>query len=256
MGRPTVIAGNWKMYKTRPEAKEFIEALAADVADSEFEVRLAVPFTAISDAVQAAEGSRIQIGAQNMHDVSAGAFTGEVAAPMLKDVGAQFVLLGHSERRHVFGESDESIHRKVVKAIEEDIPLILCVGETLDEREAGKTEEVLATQLKEALKGVDPAAHETMCVAYEPVWAIGTGKTATPEVAQEAHAHCRKLLVEVLSVTAAEKTPILYGGSVKPGNVADLIAQDDIDGALVGGASLDVESFVKIVNYQSQKLGV
>jgi triosephosphate isomerase (TIM) len=236
MARTPLIVGNWKMYKTIPEAVEFVETLAPLVADSQAEVYLAVPYTAIAPAVEAAAGSNIVIGAQNMNDSTEGAFTGEIAARMLVDAGAKFVVLGHSERRHVFGETDAFVNAKVKRAIADGLRPIVCVGETFEQREAGETNEVLQMQLEGSLAGIEELGD--LVVAYEPVWAIGTGHSATPKQAQKEHALLRKLV---------GKQTLLYGGSVNPENAAVLMAQPDIDGVLVGGASLSEISFSKIV---------
>lgn len=246
MDRIPIIAGNWKMYKTTEEARAFIGSLASHVGP-ERRVLLGVPFTALEGAVQAARGSRIEIGAQNMHDMVEGAFTGEISARMLKTSGVSFVILGHSERRQLFGETNAFIHRKVVRALQKGLLPILCIGELLQERESGKHLDVLKLQLEDCLHGVNA---EQVVIAYEPVWAIGTGKTATPEVAQEVHAFIRAWLGQKYGSSSARKISILYGGSVKPDNIGALMGQDDIDGVLVGGASLEVEAFVKIINYR------
>ncbi len=240
MSRQTIIAGNWKMYKTGDDAATFVQALAGISAT----VYLAVPFTAIAAAKKAAKGGSIRIGAQNMHDATEGAFTGEISGAMLRDVGAEFVLLGHSERRHVFGETDEFINRKVHRAQSDGLQPILCVGETLEQREAGEMESVLRGQIESSLAGVESLSD--LILAYEPVWAIGTGRTATPQQAQEAHAFCRGAIAEKWGQEAAQGISLLYGGSVKPDNAAELLAQPDIDGVLVGGASLEVDSFKAI----------
>ncbi len=231
MKRKVIIAGNWKMHKTAQEGCTFVKDLAPLVEEQE--VYIAPSFMAIKPLVDLK--TPIVIGAQNMHDAVEGAYTGEVSAQMLKDVGAQFVILGHSERRHVFGESDELINRKIKRALEEGIQPIFCIGETLEEREQGRTHEVLKRQIDTGLAGVNL---DTLILAYEPVWAIGTGKTATPEIAEEAHEFCRQYVGD---------RPILYGGSVKPDNAEALLAQPNIDGFLVGGASLSVETFSKII---------
>lgn len=231
MAKHVLVIGNWKMYKTAHEAVQYVRALAPLVHG---EVFLAVPFTAIHAAAEAARGTKIRIGAQNLHEAAEGAFTGEVSGMMLKEAGASFVLIGHSERRTLFGETDEMVHRKLLRALQDDLIPVLCVGETLEEREAGQTEKVLKRQLKVALKGVVGK----LIVAYEPVWAIGTGQSATPEMAAAAHAICRSCL--------DASTPVLYGGSVKPENVAQLVAHKEIDGVLVGGASLSAQTFAQI----------
>lgn len=248
MARRQIIAGNWKMYKTIPEAVAFVERLAPRASVSQAELYLAVPFTAISSAAQVALGSGLKIGAQNMHDAEEGAFTGEVAGRMLVDAGATFVLLGHSERRHLFGESNEVIRSKVARAFEVGLQPILCVGERLEERQAGRAQEVVAEQLTACLAGLRGKKKlAQLVVAYEPVWAIGTGETATPEQAEEMHRFCRSVVAERFGAEVAEGLPILYGGSVKPSNAAELLALDEIDGVLVGGASLDPDSFLAIV---------
>ena len=236
------------MYKTAREASDYIEQLAPKIEGSEALVYLAVPYTSITQAVACAKQSAIRIGAQNMSDSRDGAFTGEIAALMLKEAGASFVILGHSERRHVFGESNEFIHRKVVRALSDGLQPVLCIGETLEERESGQTETVLKTQLEAALQDLPKEEAEKLILAYEPVWAIGTGKSATPEQAQEAHAFCRSCLAGLFGKRLASKIPILYGGSVKPGIVEKIVSQDDIDGVLVGGASLDPEMLSVIIH--------
>lgn len=255
--RQKVIVANWKMYKTIDEATEFIKNLITTVDessnDSTLKVYLAVPFTGIKTASDQAEGSPVVIGAQNMNDASEGAFTGEIAARMLKDAGAKFVILGHSERRHLYKESSAFINRKVKRALTDQLQPILCVGETLEEREQEKTYEVLKSQLTESLDGITAEQLDQILIAYEPIWAIGTGKTATPEIAEEAHVLCRKIIAEKWSHEAADKLSILYGGSVKPDNAKDLMDQADIDGLLVGGASLSLDSFVKIVHDSSSE---
>lgn len=227
------------MYKTGEEARDFITALIPLIKDTLTPVFLAVPFTALGDSVKAACGTKIIIGAQNMHDAEEGAFTGEISARMLKKAGAEFVLLGHSERRQIFFETDAFINRKIKRALQEDLKPILCVGETKEEREKGLTDNVLSRQLKNSLEGLHLDDWSKLTIAYEPVWAIGTGLTATPAVAQETHAFISTLL--------PKKIPILYGGSVKPENAAELLSQPDIQGALIGGASLNVDSFAKII---------
>jgi len=228
-----LIVGNWKMYKTIQEAVDFVHRVAPQIGEGG-EVGLAVPFTAIHPASQAASGTQLQIGAQNMHSAEEGAFTGEVAGRMLVEAGASFVLLGHSERRHIFGESDQMIHNKLKRALEVGLRPIVCVGETLEQHKAGDAKEVVQGQLRRAIEGIDDLSN--LAVAYEPVWAIGTGETATPEWAVEMH----QALHEVVHL------PVLYGGSVKPSNAADLLSRDEIDGVLVGGASLDPDSFLEI----------
>jgi triosephosphate isomerase len=249
MNRTPLIVGNWKMYKTGQEAREFVRALSFAHVSTEKRVFLSVPFTAIEHAVQAALGTSIVIGAQNMHDCADGAFTGEVSARMLKAAGAQFVILGHSERRVLFKETNAFINRKLHRALEEGLTPILCVGESLNEREQNVTERVLNTQLKECLEGLNAHGIGKLIIAYEPVWAIGTGKTATPGMAQEAHHGIRLFIENSFGKKTAEGLCLLYGGSVKPDNIAHLMQESDIDGALVGGASLDAALFAQIINY-------
>lgn len=253
--RSTIVAGNWKMYKTIEEAVDYVKELAPMVQESPVQVYIAVPFTAIKQVAEQTQGGKIIIGAQNMNDATEGAFTGEIAGRMLKDAGAQFVIIGHSERRHIFNEDNAFINRKVKRALADGLQPILCIGETLEEREAGKTEEVLETQLTQSLADINKEQMGNMIIAYEPVWAIGTGKTATPEQAQEIHQFCRGIIEKMYNKTIANKTVILYGGSVKPENAKALMDKPDIDGVLVGGASLKIESFSQIVNYQTVKIG-
>ena len=250
MKRRPLIAGNWKMHKTVNEALAYIEAFKPLVADvSDRDIMLAPSFIALDACEKSLEGSNVALGAQNCHWEDEGAFTGEVSPRMLADVGVTYVILGHSERRHFFGETDEMVRRKIEAVLRHQMIPILCIGETLEEREAGKTLAVLERQLKEGLKGFSAGELKDLVVAYEPVWAIGTGKTASPEQAQEAHAFVRKLLSEMFDEAFAEKTRILYGGSVKPENIVGLMARPDIDGALVGGASLNPDTFARIVRF-------
>lgn len=249
MPRALTVIGNWKMYKTSREAADYVEQLAPLIEGCTIRVFLAVPFTSIAVVAIAAKPTVIQIGAQNMNDAREGAFTGEIAALMLKEAGAAFVLLGHSERRRVFGETDEFIHRKVLRALSDDLIAVLCVGEALPERESGQTEEVLKRQIETALGGVPKEEAEKLILAYEPVWAIGTGKSATPKLAAKAHRLCREYLAGLFGKRKAGQIPILYGGSVKPGNVEELVSEKDIDGVLVGGASLDSQALADIINH-------
>jgi triosephosphate isomerase (TIM) len=249
--RRPVLAGNWKMYKTTAQAADLAAAVhkgARDVLDSR-EVVVAPPFTSIAAVAGALRGSAIGLAAQNMHHETEGAFTGEVSPTMLRDAGCSHVILGHSERRQLFGETDEGVSRKTGAAIAQGLIPIVCVGETLAEREAGRTLEVVERQTERALRGLAPEKVAALLIAYEPVWAIGTGKVATPEQAQEVHAFVRGLVGRIHGAAAAGPVRILYGGSVKPDNIAVLMAQPDIDGALVGGASLTADSFLKIVHY-------
>jgi len=247
--RRPVIAGNWKMYKTGAETRAFFDAFLPLVATSKHcDIVVAPPFTAIGAAVDAARGSAVRIAAQNLHWEREGAFTGEISARMLVDAGCIGVIIGHSERRQYFGETDESVHRKTKAALEAGLMPIVCVGETLSEREGDLTDSVLQRQFEKGLGALTPAEFSRILIAYEPVWAIGTGRTATPELAADAHRHIRNLAAARFTEQASALR-ILYGGSVKPDNVKGLMAQDGIDGALVGGASLDPKSFAAIVNF-------
>ncbi|HEX3325273.1 MAG TPA: triose-phosphate isomerase [Solirubrobacterales bacterium] len=243
--RTPYIAANWKMHKTVAEAAEFVDALLPQIAATQSDVVICPPFLALSEVVERSRGSAVRVAAQNMHEEGSGAFTGEVSAPMLLEAGVDAVILGHSERRQLFGESDEALARKVPAALAAGLEPILCVGETEEARDGGQTEAVLERQLQADLAGVEGAQLSRIVVAYEPIWAIGTGRTATPEQAQEAVAFIRDLLRE--RGAAADVVRILYGGSVKPANAAELMSQPDIDGALVGGASLDPGDFAAIV---------
>ncbi len=248
MARIGFVCGNWKMFKTTGEARELVRALAPLVEGLAGKVRVAVapPFTALSAVAEAIRGTGIELAAQNVHFEKQGAFTGEISAPMLADVGVKHGIVGHSERRQLFGETDEGVRKKVGALLQAGILPIVCVGETLAEREAGRTLEVVSRQVRGALQGLPAAVVGPMTLAYEPVWAIGTGKTATTAQAQEVHAAIRQLLRELFS-GAAEEVRIQYGGSVKPDNAAELMAQPDVDGALVGGASLKAADFSQIV---------
>ena len=246
MPRDQYVVGNWKMYKTARESTDYIDELAPKVAGCKAKIYLAVPYTSIASAARFAKSTNLVIGAQNMNDAREGAFTGEIAALMLKEAGAEFVILGHSERRKIFGETDAFIHKKVVRALQDDLQPIVCVGEDLEERESGRMEEVLKAQVTHCLKGIPSEDAEKIVLAYEPVWAIGTGKSATPKIAGEAHAYCRECLIDLFGKKIGSHISILYGGSVKPDNAAKLMEQKEIDGLLVGGASLDPETFAKI----------
>lgn len=247
--RPIIVAGNWKMYKTVEEALGYVETLAPLLKKSQAGVYLSVPFTAIFPAAEKVKELKvpIAIGAQNMNDVSEGAFTGEIAARMLTEAGATFVILGHSERRRLFNETDVFINRKVKQALASSIQPILCIGETLEEREGGQTEEVLRNQLLQSLEGISNEELSKLILAYEPVWAIGTGKVATPEEAELAHQFCRSVVRQQWGDEAASKLVILYGGSASPENATELLSQEDVDGLLVGGASLQPASFYQII---------
>ncbi len=249
MRRP-VIAGNWKMYKTQAEARAFFEAFLPLVAGSKHcDIVVAPPYTALIVAAEAARGTDIAIAAQNLHGRPEGAFTGEISARMLVEAGCTAVIIGHSERRQYFNDTDQTVHLKVKAALEEGLTPIVCVGEILSEREGNLTEAVLERQFAGGLGALTPAEFSRILLAYEPVWAIGTGKTATPELAAQAHRFLRELAAARFSFEEASALRILYGGSVKPDNIKGLMAQAEIDGALVGGASLDPSSFASIVNY-------
>lgn len=250
--RKPVIAGNWKMYKTLGESVETAIALKPLVANSNHcEIVIAPVFTAIKTVADRLEGSNVYVAGQDCStEVEQGAHTGEVAAFMLRDVGARYVIVGHSERRQLYAESDSIVNQKTLAAISSGLRAIMCVGESLAQREQGIAEKVVAGQLTGGLSGLTASDLDRIIVAYEPVWAIGTGRTATPEQAQEMHAFIRRVFAEGQSPEAAANLRILYGGSVKPDNIAGLMSQPDIDGALVGGASLKAESFAKIVNYK------
>jgi triosephosphate isomerase len=249
MRRP-ILAANWKMYKTTVEAEGFLERFLPSVAGvTAVDVVIAPPFTALDRVARRLAGSAVQLAAQNVGAQAEGAFTGEISARMLVDLGCRYAIVGHSERRALFGETDEIVARMTGALLAAGIRPIVCVGETLEQREAGRTFAVLASQLEGSLAAVELGQAPELVLAYEPVWAIGTGRTATPEGAQEAHAFLRARLGERFE-SAAEGIRIQYGGSVKPENVYALMAQPDIDGALVGGASLDPEAFARIVSYQ------
>lgn len=246
--RKIVIAGNWKMYKTNAEAVEFLtklKNLTAGIKD--VEIVIGAPFTALSDAVKAVAGSNVKIAAENVYPKNEGAYTGEISPTMLKSIGVSHVIIGHSERREYFKESDEFINEKIKVVLENDMTPIFCIGEKLEERDEGKTLEVNSLQIKKGLKDLTKEQAKKVIVAYEPVWAIGTGKTATPEMAQETHKDIRNVLTSMFGKDIAEEITIQYGGSMKPENAKDLLAQSDIDGGLVGGASLKADSFFEII---------
>jgi triosephosphate isomerase len=239
------IAANWKMHKTVAEASAFVDALLPRIAATQHDVVICPPYLALSEVVERSRGSAVRVAAQNMHEEDSGAFTGEVSAPMLVEAGVDAVVLGHSERRQFFGETDEALARKVPAALAAGLEPILCVGESEEARDGGQTEGVLERQLQTDLAAVKPTALARVVVAYEPIWAIGTGRTATPEQAQEVCAYIRDVLRE--RGGEADAVRVLYGGSVKPPNAAELMALPDVDGALVGGASLNPEEFAAIV---------
>ncbi len=245
--RKPIMAGNWKMYKTIAQAVDFVKDLSDRLEDPQCEVLLCPPFTALAPLSEVIKGKPISLGAQNMHWEDEGAYTGEVAPGMLTEAGCRYVILGHSERRQYFGETDEIVNRKVLTAFRHNLTPIVCVGEVLEEREAGATEKVVRGQTETALAGITAQQARKLVIAYEPVWAIGTGRTASPEDAQNVNAFIREVLSEMFGREAAQEIRIQYGGSVKPDNAAKLMAQQDIDGALVGGASLNAAGFAAIV---------
>ena len=248
--RKPMIAGNWKLHKTIAESCSLVEALKPAVATNQaVEIVVAPVFTALSRVAEALAGSNIRLAAQNCYAEPQGAFTGEVSPQLLQDAGCSYVIIGHSERRQLFGETDELINRKAHALAAAGMGTILCVGETLEERESDRMFDVLRRQVRFGLKNLKAASMAKVVIAYEPVWAIGTGKTASDEQAQEAHAFIRALLKEIFDAKVAGATRILYGGSVKPGNVDNLMSQPDVDGALVGGASLQADDFARIVNF-------
>lgn len=247
--RNVFIAGNWKMHKTIEEAVDLASKLTRQLAGERKKIMIAPPFTALSATYDVVKATNILLGAQNMSFEEKGAHTGEISLEMLKDAGVAVVILGHSERRHVYGENDDLINRKVRRAVENDMDCILCVGETLTEREKGITKQVVERQIKAGLQSIGTEKFEHITIAYEPVWAIGTGKTATAGDADDVHGFIRTLIGELYNSDVAEETVIQYGGSVKPGNAAELMGMANIDGLLVGGASLEAESFAKIVQY-------
>jgi triosephosphate isomerase len=253
--RKKIIAANWKMNMTQAESERFVETFLRDCGEiTDVEVVVVPPFTAISKVMEAlGRAHNIKVGAQNMYWEKSGAFTGEISAALLRDLFVHYVVLGHSERRTLFGETDEMVNRKVRAAHEAKLRPIVCIGETLEQRDKGNVEKILSIQLRCSLAGLKPKELRETVVAYEPVWAIGTGRNATPQQAQEAHAFIRQTLREMADDATAESVRIQYGGSVKPENARELMAQPDIDGALVGGASLDPRSFVQIVKAAREK---
>ena len=248
--RRKVIAGNWKMNMLPNEAMEMITKLAPDVKETENEVVLCVPYTDLFYSLLAAQGTNIKIGAQNMHFAEKGAYTGEVSGKMLKAIGVEYVIIGHSERRQYFAETDETVNKKIKAAFENELKPIVCVGETLEQREAGIAFEVITEQTRKALEGLTNDQVQNTIIAYEPIWAIGTGKTATKEDANSTIMQIRKKLAEMYGQNEANGVIIQYGGSVKSANAKELFEMSDIDGGLVGGASLKADEFSKIVNYE------
>jgi triosephosphate isomerase (TIM) len=248
--RKPLIAGNWKMNKLPSEAKVFAEQLKNSTMSVNVEVLICPPYTALSEVAKVLKGSNIQVGAQNMHWEIKGAFTGEISGEFLLDLGCQYVILGHSERRQLFAETDEIVNKKMLSALKLEIKPILCVGEFLSERESGKTFDVIKRQIDGGL--INITSLDKVVIAYEPVWAIGTGKTATPEQADEVHAYIRQNISDKYGKETASQLRILYGGSVTPENVDNLMAKENIDGALVGGASLKLDAFLRLINFQSK----
>jgi triosephosphate isomerase len=246
--RKQIIAANWKMNMLQAEVARFVKTLLIEIDISDVEIVIVPPFTAIAKVNEALSNAQnIKVGAQNMHWERSGAFTGEISAAMLRDLFVRYVVLGHSERRRLFGETDEIVNRKVRAAHEATLRPIVCVGETLEQRDYGNVEKILAIQLRGSLAGLEPKELQETVIAYEPVWAIGTGRNATPAQAQEAHVFIRRILREMSDDATADRIRIQYGGSVKPENARELLSQADIDGALVGGASLDPRSFAEII---------
>lgn len=251
--RKRVIAGNWKMNKTASEANQFIDEVVKKVTDNDqVEAIVCAPFPYLASLVKKAKGSNVKISAQNMHDEENGAFTGEVSPVMLKDIGVSHVVLGHSERREYFAETDETVNKKVHAAFAHDLTPIVCVGESLEQREANETMDHVETQVKKAIEGLSADQVAKTIIAYEPIWAIGTGKTASNEQANEVCTHIRNVIKNVVSEEVAEQVIIQYGGSVNPDNISALLAESDIDGGLVGGASLEPESFLQLVEAGSK----
>lgn len=246
--RPKIIIGNWKMHKVIAEARSFVSGLA--LAHCSCQVGLAVPYTLISAAAEAARGTSIIIGAQNVSDHVQGPFTGEISSRMLKDAGATFVIVGHSERRQLFHEDDALVNRKIKCVINDGLRPLMCIGETLEQYEEGKSHDVLHVQLMRGLHGLSPSQVEHSIIAYEPVWAVGTDRTPSPKAVEEAHAYCRKVIASEWGKDTAEHIIIQYGGSVKPENAGAFLDLEDVDGLLVGGASLTLESFSKILHTQ------
>lgn len=247
--RKPIIAGNWKMHMNVENGKAFVREVAKSIGDTEVEVVLCVPFTLIQPLGAEAEGTPVKIAAQNMHYEDTGAYTGEVSAGMLKEAGATYVVIGHSERRQYFNETDQTVNLKLKKALEAGLNPIVCCGETLEEREAGETEVVVRRQIQTAFQGIGPLETAKTVIAYEPVWAIGTGRTATAAQAQEVIALIRGLIEDKYGDEVSEEVRIQYGGSVKPENIEEIMNEVDIDGALVGGASLNPDSFLALVNF-------
>lgn len=250
--RQAVIAGNWKMNKTRPEAKALITELVPMVKDAGCGVVICVPFTNLETALDATNGTNIKVGAENCHWAKSGAFTGEISADMLAEMGVEYVVIGHSERRQYFGETDTTVNQRVRAALDSGLKVILCVGELLEQREAGITEEIVGMQTKAALAGVSKEELKNIIIAYEPVWAIGTGKTATAQQANEVCHYIRTVAAKLYDQSSADALTIQYGGSMNPKNAEELLAQPDVDGGLIGGAALKAPDFTAIINAASK----
>jgi len=251
MERQPIMAANWKLHKTVAEAQQFVEVLKAGTEALEgVEVVVAAPFTALYAMSKSLQGTSIHLAAQNVFWETHGAYTGEISAPMLVDVGCSHVIIGHSERRQYFGETDDTVQRKLQAALAAGLQSVVCIGETLEQRQAGETLRIIETQIRSGLAGCDADQASRLVLAYEPIWAIGTGVTATPAEAQDVHRQIRQLLAEMWGEVAAQRIRVQYGGSVRPDNVAALMAEADIDGALVGGASLEADSFIRILMYR------
>lgn len=254
MGRREIFAGNWKMNKTSEEAVDLVNGLLGGLkVDGNREVAIFPPSPYVMDIVKLCGNSPITVGMQNMYYENEGAFTGEVSPQMVKNTGCRFILIGHSERRHIFGETDDDVNKKVKAAFDNDLEPMICVGELLKERESGITEKIIKRQIEGALKDIGKEQMKRVVIAYEPVWAIGTGKVATPEIAEEAHIIIRKYLANIYDNETSEMLPVLYGGSVKPDNIYKLFNRENIDGVLVGGASLKIDSFLDIIHGASIK---
>lgn len=243
------IAGNWKMFKTKAEAIAFAEEFRELYRDTDVQTAICAPFTNLEALKEAFAGTDIKVGAQNVHFADEGAFTGEISVSMLEEIGVDFCIVGHSERRQYFGETDETVNKKLKKLFEGSIRPILCVGESLEERDADKAFDVVSGQIKADLEGVDAADVKKLVIAYEPIWAIGTGRTATPDQAEEMCAFIRKTLIELYGEEVSDEVIIQYGGSVKPANATEIMNMDEIDGALVGGASLKAKDFMEIIDF-------
>jgi len=251
MSRKVIIAGNWKMNKTGSEGKALVEALLKEVAafdPAEVDIVVCPPFTTLASVRPILEGTKVKLGAQNVHWADNGAFTGEVSAAMLKEAGVEYVIIGHSERRQYFGETDETVNKRLQAALKAGLKPIVCIGELLEEREGGRTNEVLRKQIRGGFAGLDAATMAGVVIAYEPVWAIGTGRTATPEIAEETQAFIRAEVAAMFGADCAGKVRIQYGGSMKAANARELVAQQDIDGGLIGGAALDASGFAKLIS--------